>query len=29
MTLSGADKLFEAWVLNAAPDWLVNLTTAI
>jgi cytochrome c biogenesis protein CcdA len=29
MTLSGADKLFEAWVLNAAPDWLVSLTTAI
>jgi cytochrome c biogenesis protein CcdA len=29
MILSGADKQFETWVLNAAPDWLVNLTTAI
>jgi len=29
MILSGADKMFEAWVLNAAPDWPVNLTTAI
>jgi len=27
--LIGADKSFEAWVLNAAPDWLVRLTTAI
>jgi cytochrome c biogenesis protein CcdA len=29
MILSGADKLFEAWILKAAPDWLVNLTTSI
>jgi cytochrome c biogenesis protein CcdA len=27
--LSGADKLFETWVLNSAPDWLVRLTTSI
>ena len=27
--LSGADKLFEAWVLQAAPAWLIRLTTAI
>lgn len=27
--LTGGDKLFEAWVLNAAPDWLVQLTTSI
>ncbi|OHC66779.1 MAG: cytochrome C biogenesis protein [Rhodocyclales bacterium RIFCSPLOWO2_02_FULL_63_24] len=27
--LSGADKVFEAWVLRAAPDWLVQLTTSI
>jgi len=27
--LTGADKAFETWVLNVAPDWLVNLTTAI
>lgn len=25
---SGGDKLFEAWVLNHAPDWLVRLTTS-
>jgi len=29
LILIGADKTFEAWVLNAAPDWLVRLTTAI
>ena len=29
MILSGADKRFEAWALQAAPDWLVRLTTAI
>lgn len=29
LILSGADKLFEAWVLQVAPEWLVNLTTSI
>ena len=29
MILSGADKIFEAWVLQTAPEWLVNLTTSI
>lgn len=29
LILSGADKLFEAWVLQAAPAWLVRLTTSI
>jgi cytochrome c-type biogenesis protein len=29
MILSGADKLFEEWVLQVAPEWLVNLTTSI
>ncbi len=29
LILSGADKLFEAWVLQAAPAWLVGLTTSI
>lgn len=29
MILSGADKLFETWVLQVAPEWLVNLTTSI
>ena len=29
LILSGADKVFEAWVLRVAPDWLVNLTTSI
>ncbi|MBU0498455.1 MAG: cytochrome c biogenesis CcdA family protein [Gammaproteobacteria bacterium] len=27
--LSGADKLFEAWALRSAPQWLVSLTTSI
>ncbi|OGT91833.1 MAG: cytochrome C biogenesis protein [Gammaproteobacteria bacterium RIFOXYD12_FULL_61_37] len=27
--LSGADKLFEAWVLRSAPPWLVSLTTSL
>ncbi len=27
--LSGADKLFEAWIVQAAPAWLINLTTLI
>lgn len=29
LILTGADKAFETWVLNVAPDWLVNLTTAL
>lgn len=29
LILTGADKAFEAWVLNVAPEWLVNLTTAL
>ena len=29
LILTGADKAFEGWVLNVAPDWLVNLTTAL
>jgi cytochrome c-type biogenesis protein len=29
MILSGADKRFEAWVLDSAPPWLVELTTSI
>jgi cytochrome c biogenesis protein CcdA len=29
LILSGADKLFEAWVLQAAPEWLVRLTTSL
>jgi len=29
MILSGADKLFEIWILNLAPSWLVDLTTSI
>lgn len=29
LILSGADKLFEAWVLERAPAWLIGLTTAI
>jgi cytochrome c biogenesis protein CcdA len=27
--LSGADRLFEAWVLRTAPEWLVRLTTSL
>jgi cytochrome c biogenesis protein CcdA len=27
--LTGTDKLFEAWALNAAPAWLIELTTSI
>ncbi|MBI3525647.1 MAG: sulfite exporter TauE/SafE family protein [Betaproteobacteria bacterium] len=27
--LTGADKLFEAWVLQSAPAWLIRLTTSI
>ena len=29
MILTGIDKIFEAWVLQTAPEWLVNLTTSI
>ncbi|MDD5328946.1 MAG: cytochrome c biogenesis CcdA family protein [Sulfuricella sp.] len=29
LILSGADKLFETWVLRVAPEWLVRLTTSI
>ena len=29
MILSGTDKQFEAWILQAAPEWLVQLTTSI
>lgn len=29
LILSGVDKLFEAWVLNHAPAWLIQLTTSI
>ena len=29
LILSGGDKLFEAWVLQSAPAWLVGLTTSI
>ncbi len=27
--LTGADKLFEAWILGMAPGWLIRLTTSI
>ncbi|MDH2916561.1 MAG: cytochrome c biogenesis CcdA family protein [Gallionella sp.] len=27
LVLSGADKSFEKWALNAMPDWLVSLTS--
>ncbi len=26
--LTGGDKMFEAWILGAAPEWLVRLTTS-
>jgi len=26
--LTGGDKVFEAWILGIAPDWLVRLTTS-
>lgn len=29
LILSGADKRFEAWMLQAAPEWLVRLTTSL
>jgi len=27
--LTGADKPFEAWALDHAPAWLIDLTTSI
>jgi hypothetical protein len=27
--LTGGDKLFEAWILGMAPDWLIRLATSI
>lgn len=27
--LTGGDKLFEAWALRSAPEWLITLTTSI
>jgi cytochrome c biogenesis protein CcdA len=27
LVLTGADKDFEKWAVNAMPDWMVNLTT--
>jgi cytochrome c biogenesis protein CcdA len=27
LVLSGADKGFEKWAVNAMPEWMVNLTT--
>lgn len=27
LILTGADKPFETWLLNASPIWLSNLTT--
>jgi cytochrome c biogenesis protein CcdA len=27
LVLTGADKGFEKWAVNAMPDWMVNLTT--
>lgn len=29
LILTGADKLFEAWVLQSAPAWLIQKTTSI
>lgn len=29
LILTDADKLFEAWVLQSAPAWLIQLTTSI
>lgn len=29
LILSGTDKLFETWVLQVAPAWLVDLTTSV
>jgi len=27
LILAGLDKAFETWILNIAPEWLINLTT--
>lgn len=29
LILTGADKRFEAWTLQLAPDWLIRLTTSV
>lgn len=29
LILTGTDKFFEGWALDAAPDWLIRLTTAL
>ncbi|MDD4913481.1 MAG: cytochrome c biogenesis CcdA family protein [Methylococcales bacterium] len=29
LILGGLDKVFEAWVLNHFPEWLIRLTTAV
>jgi hypothetical protein len=29
LTLSGADRAIEAWLLEHMPDWLVDLTTRL
>jgi hypothetical protein len=29
LIVSGLDKQFEAWVLDHAPEWLVELTVSI
>jgi len=29
LILTGLDKVFEAWVLDHGPDWLIRLSTAI
>jgi len=29
MIITGLDKVFEAWVLNHAPEWLIQLTTSV
>jgi cytochrome c-type biogenesis protein len=29
LTLSGADRAIEAWLLEHMPDWFVDLTTRL
>ncbi|MFM7626169.1 MAG: hypothetical protein ACKO7G_06820 [Gammaproteobacteria bacterium] len=29
LVLTGLDKRLEAWILDAAPDWLVRLSTSL
>jgi len=29
LIITGLDKVFETWVLNHAPEWLIRLTTSI